>query len=166
MPATPRVTFVVLILLLIHARSSSAQAPRIERRFDTPFELAGGQTREVPTTHLLAGGLAGGVVGFFAFGFLGAVIADRYFSEGDEFAALGGFMIGGLVGESVGLPVGVHLTNRRQGDFATSLLASVGIAAVGVGLTAAMEDMAIVFLPAIPIAQLIATINIERNTAN
>jgi hypothetical protein len=112
---------------------------------------------------MIFGGLVGGAIGFFAFGFAGALIADSQADDGsDGFEALGGFVVGAVVGESVMLPLGVHVANRRRGDYALELLASAAIAGVGVGLTAAMEDMGIVFLPAIPIAQLATSIAIER----
>ncbi len=154
-------------LLLLGANASYAQAPRREQRFTDETKPASSlqQDLQPPTINLVVGGLAGGAVGLFAFGFAGALIADSQARDGgDGYEALGGFVLGAVVGESVILPLGVHIANRRQGDYALSLLASAGIAAVGVGLTAAMEDMAIVFLPAIPIAQLITSITIERKT--
>jgi hypothetical protein len=155
-------------LLLLSATAVHAQGPRRDRRFAVePVSPSFTQAVRIPTINLAGGGLAGGALGFFAFGLAGAYIADSQGPEGNEgFAALGGFVIGSVIGESVLLPLGVHIANRRQGDYGTALLASAGIAAVGIGLTSLMEDMAIVFLPAVPIGQLISSIAIERKPAN
>jgi hypothetical protein len=116
---------------------------------------------------MVAGGLGSGVLGFVAFGVAGAVIADSQADSGnDGFEALGGFVVGAALGTTVMVPLGVHLVNRRQGDCGTALLLSVGIAAAGIGLTSLDGELAVVFLPAIPIGQLIASIAIERATAN
>ena len=157
-----------LVLLACASSSAVAQGPLRDYRFDPlPLAAATIQTREVPTINLVAGGLTAGVVGFFGFGIAGALIASGMSdNQGDGYEALGGFAIGALVGESVFLPLGVHLVNRRQGDYGVSLLASAGIAALGLGLTGALQDMGIVFLPAIPLAQLVASISLERKTAN
>lgn len=165
-----RVTWLVSSLVLVACISSSAlaQGPRREHRLEV-LSLARPtlQVADVPTINLVAGGVAGGAVGFFAVGIAGALVVSALSdNQGDGYEALGGFAIGALVGESLFLPLGVHLANRRQGDYGLSLLVSTGIAALGLGLTGAMEDMGIVFLPAIPVAQLITSISLERGTAN
>jgi hypothetical protein len=161
-----RILLILALFFISFDSPAAAQGPRRITHFEGPAEaLPKLQPQPVPTGNMILGGLAGGAVGFFAFGYAGALLADRYADDGsDGWEALGGFAIGAVVGESVLLPLGVHIANRRQGDFATSLLVSAGIAAAGIGLTAAVEDMGIVFLPAIPVAQLISTIAIERKT--
>jgi hypothetical protein len=164
----PHRSLIVFGLILFTGSTALAQAPRVEHRFavDATRPMLQ-QVQHVPTVHLAVGGLAGGALGFFAFGFAGAFIADSQAPEGsDGFEALGGFVIGSAIGESILLPLGVHIANRQQGDYGAALLASAGIAAAGIGLTSLMDDMAIVFLPAIPIGQLISSIAIERKTAN
>lgn len=182
-----RRTLALLALLFLTVNSAFAQGPRRTTDFDQPIaalwqlapvlpECASSSSvaqdpprnaRSAPTINLVAGGLTGGVVGFFGFGIAGALIASGLSdNQGDGYEALGGFAIGALVGESVLLPLGVHLTNRRQGDYGVSLLASAGIAALGLGLTGALQDMGIVFLPAIPLAQLVTSISLERRTAD
>lgn len=153
------------ILLILFANAAGyAQGPRRDLRFELPASsLPSVQQQTAPVGNMIFGGLAGGALGFFAFGFAGALIADSQAPDGsDGFEALGGFVIGAIVGESVMLPLGVHVANKRRGDYGIELLASVGIAAIGVGLTGAIEDLAIVFLPGIPIAQLATAIAIER----
>ena len=159
---------VALVLLACASSSVVAQGPLRDYRFNSvALRTTTIQTRDVPTINLVAGGLTGGVVGFFGFGIAGALIASGLSdNQGDGYEALGGFAIGALVGESVLLPLGVHVANGRRGDYGISFLASMGIAALGLSLTGAMDDMAVVFLPAIPIAQLITTISLERRTTN
>ena len=151
-------------LLLLLATEVGAQGPRRNAHFDLPAAHAQPLIQQpAPVGNMIFGGLVGGAIGFFAFGFAGALIADSQAADGgDGFEALGGFVVGSVIGESVLLPLGVHVANERRGDFALELLASAAIAGVGVCLTSAMEDMAIVFLPAIPVAQLAASIAIER----
>jgi hypothetical protein len=150
--------------LLLLATEANAQGPRRSAHFDLPApRLQPLVQQTAPVGNMMFGGLVGGAIGFFAFGFAGALIADSQADEGgDGFEALGGFVIGAVIGESLMLPLGVHVANKRRGDYALELLASAAIAGAGVGLTAAMEDMGIVFLPAIPIAQMAASIAIER----
>ncbi|MBA2565773.1 MAG: hypothetical protein H0V09_10170 [Gemmatimonadetes bacterium] len=71
--------------------------------------------------------------------------------------------MGAAVGESVLLPLGVHVANGRQGNFGLELLASLGIGAAGVGLAVA-TDNGLPLIPVVP-AQLLASIAIERGTS-
>lgn len=58
---------------------------------------------------------------------------------------------------------GVHLANRRRGNYALSLLASAAIGAAGVlAVDAANDGWPLI---SVPIAQLISSILIERATA-
>ncbi len=110
-----------------------------------------------------AAGLLAGTAGFFGGGFVSAAI-DKASSDGyEEWDGLLGFVIGAPIGESLLLPVGVHLANGRRGDLSLSMFASIGIAAAGMALAASADDAKI--LVAIPIAQLIACTAIERSTS-
>ena len=125
-----------------HSRVTSLQAP----------------THARASGWLLLGGVVGGAVGLVGGGLIGAAIESRD-CEGD-FCGLGGFIVGGMLGESVLLPLGVHLANDRRGDFGKAALISAGIAAAGI-LIISQTDQGIV-LYAIPVAQLITSIRIER----
>jgi hypothetical protein len=117
-----------------------------------------------PAAEPVAAGLLAGTVGFFGGGFVGAAI-DKASSEGyEEWDGLYGFIIGASIGESLLLPVGVHLANGRRGNLPLALLASIGIAGTGIALAASAEDAKI--LVAIPIAQLVACTAIERSTSH
>jgi hypothetical protein len=109
-----------------------------------------------------AAGLLAGTIGFFGGGFVGAAI-DKASSDGyEEWDGLLGFVISAPIGESLLLPVGVHLANGRRGNLPLSMLASIGITAAGIALAASADDAKI--LVAIPITQLIACTAIERST--
>lgn len=104
------------------------------------------------------GGLVGGAVGTFAGAYLGAKATE----DECEDCFLEGLVYGGIAGESALLPLGVHLANGRRGNYGLSLLASAAIAGAGVGLAAATHEEGI--LLAVPVAQLISAIAIERAT--
>ena len=83
------------------------------------------------------------------------------------FCGIAGLVIGGAIGEVVGLPLGVHLANRRRGSYGKALLASLGVVAAGLlvaGLTEEDAGGRDLVLIAIPITQLAVTISIERAT--
>jgi hypothetical protein len=117
-----------------------------------------------PAAGLVAAGLLAGTVGFFGGGFVGAAIDQASSDVYEEWDGLYGFIIGAPIGESLLLPVGVHLANGRRGNLPFALLASIGIAGTGIALAAAAEDAKI--LVAIPIAQLLACTAIERSTSH
>ncbi|MEX2283077.1 MAG: hypothetical protein WEE89_11390 [Gemmatimonadota bacterium] len=121
------------------------------------------QTRSTP--RLVTFGVLGGGVGLVAGGLIGAVIGnDEDDTENGWIDALRGSVIGGTIGESIGLAGGVHLANDRQGSLALSTLASLAIGGLGAALVVENQDppAAPIILVATPIAQLIATILIER----
>lgn len=127
-----------------------------------PYEQA-----SAPIPRLVVGGVVGGVAGFFLFGYAGAMIADDPDSN-EGFEELAGFVVGATIGESIGLPVGVHLANRREGKVLPAMLVSLGIGAAGVALALAADGsgaLPAVILGVTPVAQLVSSIHIERTTA-
>lgn len=120
------------------------------------------QTEAAPEA-LAGAGLLAGTIGFFAGGFIGAAI-DEAGSDGyEEWDGVAGFILGAPIGESLLLPVGVHLANGRRGNFPLSLLASVGITGAGILVAATAEEPYV--LLSIPILQLAACTAIERSTS-
>lgn len=118
---------------------------------------------ESPAGLLVGTGLLAGALGFFAGGFTGAEI-DKASSDGyEEWDGLAGFVVGAPIGESLLLPIGIHLANDRQGNLPLSLLASASIAGTGIFLALASEEPYI--LLSIPIVQLIACTEIELSTS-
>ena len=72
------------------------------------------------------------------------------------------------MGESLMLPVGVHLANDRRGDLLSSMPASLAIGVTGAAIGRKMDRSGIAWpvLILTPIMQLVASIAIERNTGN
>ncbi len=111
----------------------------------------------------MAAGLLAGTIGFFGGGLVGAKIDQASSGGYEELDGLYGFVVGAPIGESLLLPVGVHLANGRRGNLPLAVLASVGIAGTGIAMAASAGDAKI--LVAIPIAQLLACTAIERATS-
>ena len=128
------------------------------KRFDNEFDFQ----PQTAMGSLVGAGLLTGTIGFFAGGFLGAEIDKAGSDDYEEWNGLYGFVVGAPIGESLLLPVGVHLANGRRGNFPLSLLASVGIAGAGIFVAIAAEEPYV--LLAIPILQLAACTAIERST--
>lgn len=154
-----------LVILLVSALPAlaNAQAPvRIDRFAQTSVQSSGAS---VPV--MVLAGLAAGGIGMFVGGYTGALITDDR-NNYDDVDFLPGLIWGATLGESLMLPVGVHLANRRQGKLIPALLASAAIGLGGVALAIAAQDRTPVppiILGLTPIAQLTASIAIERATA-
>jgi hypothetical protein len=114
---------------------------------------------------LALGGLLGGAVGFVGGFYAGALMADG--DDGDDLDFLSGGVAGATIGEGLLLPLGVHVANGQRGSYLHSAAASLGIAAAGLlALEALHYDPpgAPIVLVAVPVAQLAASIAIERAT--
>ena len=139
-----------------------AQGPRYNVQFRA-IEFETGSNAKMAAYGALTGAaglLLGGLVG-------AALSGDR--DESDSWVnALQGAVIGGTVGESLMLPVGVHLANDRRGDLLLSMPASLVIGVAGAvfarNASSKTENLPILILT--PLAQLAASIAIERNTGN
>jgi uncharacterized membrane protein YfcA len=152
---------IALLLLLAAARPALAQE----------------RTDQIPNQRLLVRGLAGGaagwIVGAFAVG--GPLARANPFDSNqlDDGLWTPGIVIGFELGQAIGIPTAVHLANQRRGDLRASLLASFALASVGT-LLLWTEDFDAVFespsrqavLIAVPVAQLLSSIYIERRTAS
>ena len=164
-----------LLLVLLAIPGAPASAQRIP---PTPFARAGldvgsemGGYRGTPSAagarvpaealdagKMMFGGIllgAGGLIG-------GALIGHRFEGSPCEDCLLGAFF-GALAGESLAIPLGVHLGNDRRGDPGPALAASIGIGAAGLGAAALSCQWGV--LLAIPVLQIAASIAIERHTA-
>jgi hypothetical protein len=116
----------------------------------------------------IAGGALAGTAGFFAGALVGGSIADGgiFGEEGCDVEDLGclinGILAGAAIGESILLPVGVHLGNGRRGNFPVGLVTSMGLAGLGVAAAYAVNDPA----PLVPAAvvQLVVGVLLERKT--
>ncbi len=116
----------------------------------------------------IAGGLVGAVVGGTVGGFIAvlwAVKESREEGNSDpDVLYLGfAFLAGLALGEPWGAACGVHIGNRRQGKPLPSIVASVAVAAAGIGAAAVVDEWRI--LLAVPVVQIGAAVAIERSTA-
>ena len=151
-----------LVLFLFGAGSAHAQGPRYNVQIRA-IEFETGSTEK-----MAAYGLLTGVAGFLVGGLVGAALRGERDDAGSWVEALEGAFVGGTVGESLMLPVGVHLANDRRGDLLLSMPASLAIGVSGALIGRRMERSGKVWpvLILTPIAQLAATIAIERHSGN
>jgi hypothetical protein len=171
----------VLLMLLTPARLTAQQLfAAVERRPSVPAQLT---VEPRPTGRLVAGGLAGGAADALA----GALIAGGLRFLGpcdDQDGCIDRYadwaFSGAVLGQSVGLPLGVHLANDRQGRLPPALLASAGIGTAGLiaywgiqrygtdgwGNTRGNPDLltAATLVP-VPVLELVTSIAIERATS-
>lgn len=115
-----------------------------------------------PPARLVFSGILGGAAGFAGGAILGALLAPEPESDWD-FTRVFAAGVAATAGEAALLPLGVHLENGRRGSYGYALAASTGIAALGLAVAFNTADpyrgSALV---SIPIAQLAASIAIER----
>lgn len=115
---------------------------------------------------LALGGIAGGALGFFGGGLAGYTFETGLTGcAGDEWCGFGGIVLGAVLGEMVMLPMGVHMANRSRGSYAPSLAMSLAVGLAGLVLASEAGEAAGVLVAAVPAAQLLAAIAVERGTA-
>jgi hypothetical protein len=87
--------------------------------------------------------------------------------ECSEWCGFGGAILGGIIGESLGVPLGVHAFNGARGKLGSSALASLGIATAGLLVFSQVADTGAesYLVWSIPIAQILTSISIEHKTA-
>ena len=160
-----RRALLLLAILLLTVNSAFAQGPLRNAHFDQSIAALPtiAQQQPAPVSNLILGGLIGGAVGFFAGGYAGAILNDSDNGDPDELDALTGFVVGAIIGETVTLPLGVHLANKRRGNFGQSLLASAAATAVGLFIATRGEDHPEAVIP-FTIVQLGASVIIEQKT--
>jgi hypothetical protein len=110
---------------------------------------------------LVLGGAAGGTLGFFGGAIIGSVLDGPPDPDCIDFCFGDGLIPGALIGEAVGLALGVHLANGRRGSLPMGMLASAGVLALGV--TGMLEEPQVVFL--VPVGQIVGAAYAERRTA-
>jgi hypothetical protein len=157
----------IALLLAMAVQTGQPDPPNLAQRPVAPFET---QSVQAPasTGRMVVFGLAGGAVGVLAGGLIGGVLGGESFFSGRESpeeewirAVRGGF-IGATIGESLLLPLGVHLGNHRHGSWHRAALASSAIGALGAILAYNNQDSAVWIIPLTPIAQLAASIALMR----
>jgi hypothetical protein len=147
----------LLMPALVHA-----QVPRRSVVFQA-IEFETGSTEK-----MAAYGLITGVAGFLVGGLLGAALSGEQQDTESWVEKLEGAFVGGTLTESLMLPVGVHLANDRRGDLLWSMPASLAIGTTGALIGRRLEHTgrAWPIIVLTPIAQLAASIAIERHTSN
>jgi hypothetical protein len=159
---------VMLILLLLGMPGRSLPAQRIPPNPFPRLEIApanqaltqaalGAASEGGDEAKLAFAGVIGAVAGFA----IGAIsLQSRSCGELDCWVPA---FYAAMVGESVGVPVAVHLANGRRGRAGGALLASLAIGAGGLGVAMLAHDPRL--LLAIPIGQIVSSVAIERSTA-
>jgi hypothetical protein len=164
------VPVLVALLLALPAAPAAAQGgdPRPFARWEAP-SLKLNETAVVAATSgpgnglvLGLGGVAGGVAGFFIGGYTGVKIAE---ADDDcyDWCGIGAAFTGAAIGSAAAIPLGVHLANRSRGNYGRSVAVSAGIGAVGILAAIAAESGEV--LVAIPVAQIVSSVLIERATS-
>lgn len=167
-----RVIALLLPLVLVSAAGLAAQArSRPLPRWAPAAGPSEGSTprapareRGAPVVGLVVGGLLGGAAGFGAGALVGYALGGGDLLCGDDPCGLEEAAYGAIVGQSVALPLGVHVANGGRGNYGLSLLASAAIGAAGVLVINATND-GTPFL-VVPVAQLVSSILIERATGH
>jgi hypothetical protein len=126
------------------ARTAAGHAPNSDRRPDTAA--------------LALAGLIGGGVGLYLGGLIGTRLQgtpceDCYFAP----------FVGAVMGESLAIPLAVHLADGRRGQAAPGMVASLAIAAGGLVAAGALHRAEV--LLAVPVLQIAAAVASQRHTA-
>jgi hypothetical protein len=168
----------VLLLQPVHALAQMAQmapaapAPAVllQPILAAPASAALAQSAGRPVPVLVLGGAAAGALGMVVFGFGGALVGGNSctaIGNPDSCRGMEGGLWGAAVGYTVGIPVGVHLANRRAGILGPSLLTSAAIAGAGAAIGFGIgtdQSIAVAALSA-PILQMASSVVMERRTA-
>lgn len=139
------------------------QAPPAAPAVYPPPQEASG--RQASDAMLALGGIAGGGLGLFGGAALGYAIETGLTGcEGGDWCGILGAFGGGLVGELVMLPLGVHLANGRRGSYGWTAAASLLAAAAG-GLASTGFGDADFMMFVVPAAQIYAAVVVQKKTA-
>ncbi len=150
----------LVLTALLGPFAGQLEAQRLsESPFPSSSALPSIRAGRTPTALLAAGGLLGGGLGLLGGAYVGAKITEHDCED----CFIVGLFYGGVAGGSALLPLGVHLANGRRGDYGKSLLASLAIGAAGFGISYATDEWGLMF--AVPVAQIISSIVIERGTS-
>ena len=169
----PRRPLVTVLLVLYSAVAVAAQSRPVDWvRWQAPLlppvHAWGGTAsaddgNTASTLFMVVGGVTGGTVGLFGGAIIGGTLGGGNSICYDDPCGLEEALLGAVLGESVLLPLGVHLANHSDGNYGYSLLGSLAVGAVGIGLVGATDSAEL--LLAIPIAQIISSVLIERATS-
>jgi hypothetical protein len=131
-----------------------------EPRFTQPTTIAPVATQpvnRVGTRTLVMAGLIGGAVGAFGGAVAGMSVENCGSRPEDDMCGVAGGAIGFLIGEAIGVPLGINWVMNSRGTLGRSIPASLGITVGSLAIPGA-------FVLAIP-AQIWTSIRIERKAS-
>lgn len=114
---------------------------------------------------MVVGGLIGGAAGLYLGGVFGANLSGGGLSANDvsgggSWNDLGNALLFGAIGESLGMALGIHVANKRQGSYWRDAVAVAGTGLILLIPAAAIDNAWVI----IPVAQLWSGIVVERRT--
>ena len=113
---------------------------------------------------MVVGGLIGGAAGLYLGGVFGANLSGGGLSGNDvgggSWNDLGNALLFGAIGESLGMALGIHVANKRQGSYWRDAIAVAGTGFILLIPAAAIDNAWVI----IPVAQLWSGIVVERRT--
>jgi hypothetical protein len=123
------------------------------------------QSQEIPPEPAVIAPVLSGL-GLGAVGFFGGALVGAGLSEGCDgyYCELGSAALAALIGESVGMGIGVHLGNRRRGSLGLDILTAAGSATGALIVLNAVEDDEGDLLLLALVLQTTATVTVERTT--
>ncbi len=161
-PQASRISVIIVGLVIAAVSRGDAQ------RQDTIATARSQQPPGEPDVgNAILGGLGLGAVGFVAGGGAALYVADRFCSPYDDYCPLGYGLVGAAAGASLGMALGVHLGNDRRGSYFIDALTGAAIWGLGIALTAGTgwDESAPLMAILIPVAQITATVAVERSVA-
>jgi len=118
------------------------------------------RTQDV-TGRTIVGAAVGDAIGFLAGGLVGRAIGASNCS-GENFCDFGNFFLGATIGTTAMSAVGAHLGSGGRGNLALTALATVGITASLIGISA-LSGSPVVMI-SVPIGQIVTSVLFERKT--
>ena len=104
-----------------------------------------------------------GVVGLVGGAYLGGMLALKLDGDcGHDECGFTGLILGGALGEAVGLGTGVHLGGDNKGSMAGAIGTSMMVGFGGLLLASKTDGL---LLPAVPVIQLVTAIMVDRQAA-
>jgi hypothetical protein len=111
--------------------------------------LVGDTARAEPSNGALMAlaGIMFGAAGALAGGALGYSMETSRGCESEMFCGLGGALLGGFIGEAIGLPIGVHIASKRRHPLEGKIGRSLGASLIGIGAAFVTQGYGLFFIP-------------------
>lgn len=113
----------------------------------------------------VVGGLLLGGAGWFIGALAGLGIESAAETCNTEMC-FSGIVFGGATGGTLGMALGIHLGNRRLGNYALDFVTAAAIWGAGVGVYAASDKSGIgaaILAVGVPVTQMVATVIVEKS---